>query len=59
MNLIRKLLKSDKASSKDGPEDARGAAPLQSPEEQEATRTRMEAEMAEQKERRENRQADD
>jgi hypothetical protein len=52
LNFIRKLLKSGGAS-KASTLDARGAAPVQSQGDQDATRARMEAEMAEQKERRE------
>ena len=49
MEFIRKLLKMDRAKEA---EPARGTAPIQSQENQDATRARMEAEMAEQRERR-------
>ena len=51
MEFLRKLLKLGGTGSKTT-QDARGAAPVQSQEEQDATRVRMEAEMAEQRERR-------
>jgi hypothetical protein len=43
----------DRGPEKSLPDLARGSAPMQSQEEQDATRTRMESEMADQKERRE------
>lgn len=50
MEFIRKLFgKSDRAKT----DVVRGAAPVQSQDEQDATRSRMESEMAAQKERRE------
>ena len=49
MEFIRKLLKMDGAKKA---EPARGTAPAQSQEDQDATRARMEAEMAEHRERR-------
>jgi len=52
MNFLRKILKLDR-TERDPPAQARGAAPMQSPEEQDATRARMEAEMEEQRQRRE------
>lgn len=57
MEFIRKLLKIGNSSSKGGPDEARGVAPLQTQEEQDATRERMESEMADQKERRETSQS--
>jgi hypothetical protein len=53
LEFIRKLLKMDRGPEKTLPDLARGSAPMQSQEEQDATRTRMESEMADQKERRE------
>jgi hypothetical protein len=50
LEFIRNLLKFGK---KDATPPARGSAPVQSQEEQDATRTRMEAEMDQQRERRE------
>jgi hypothetical protein len=51
LEFIRKLL--GKNVKKEQTDIARGSAPVQSQEEQDATRARMEAEMAGQKERRE------
>ena len=51
MEFIRKLL--GKNVKKEETDIARGSAPVQSQEEQDATRARMEAEMAGQRERRE------
>ena len=48
MEFIRKLF----GGSKKQPEAARGVAPLQTQQQQDDTRNRMEAEMADQKERR-------
>ena len=48
MEFIRKLL----GRNEKQPEAARGVAPTQSQEQQDETRNRMEAEMAQQKERR-------
>jgi hypothetical protein len=53
MEFIRKLFNRGAPSQKPETEAARGAAPVQSQEEQDATRARMEAEMADHKERRE------
>lgn len=50
MEFIRKLM-NRKPKNTDPP--ARGAAPVQSQEEQDATRVRMESEMADQREQRE------
>jgi hypothetical protein len=52
MDFVRKLLNFSKGSSKSQPADARGSAPVQSQEDQDATRSRMEAEMTQQRERR-------
>ena len=51
MEFIRKILSF--GNKRDDTTVARGAAPLQSQEEQDATRGRMEAEMDQQRERRE------
>lgn len=51
MEFIRNLLKFGKKDKQEEP--ARGMAPTQSQEDQDHTRTQMEAEMAQQKERRE------
>ena len=48
MEFIRKLF----ARTEKQPEAARGVAPIQTQEQQDETRSRMEAEMAQQKERR-------
>ena len=53
MEFLRKLFKSGSKAQKPESDQARGGAPVQSQEEQDATRARMEAEMADQKERRE------
>ena len=52
MEFIRKLLRLGQ-SERDAPVQARGAAPVQTQEEQDATRARMETELQEQKDRRE------
>jgi hypothetical protein len=51
LEFIRKLFGSK--PKEDPAETMRGAAPVQSQEEQDATRTRMEAEMADQRDARE------
>ena len=56
LEFIRKLL--NRGNNKDESKEARGVAPLQTPEEQEATRERMEAEMDQQRDDRERRAAD-
>ena len=48
MEFIRKIF----GGTKKQPEAARGVAPVQTQEQQDETRSRMEAEMAQQKERR-------
>ena len=53
MEFIRKLFNFGRAPKAPASENFRGAAPVQSKEEQDATRERMEGEMASQKERRE------
>lgn len=53
LEFIRKLLRLGGSPQKAPAQEARGAAPVQSQEEQDATRSRMEAEVAEQREKRE------
>lgn len=53
LEFIRKLLRLGGSPQEKPPEEARGAAPVQSQEEQDATRSRMEAEVSEQREKRE------
>ena len=53
LEFIRKLLRLGNPAKQKEPDQARGAAPVQSQEEQDSTRARMEAEMEGQRERRE------